>query len=171
MGDMGQDIQPAEAVEAPGDVTETGVSVDYAEILKRIPHRYPFLLIDRGENWIKNKSMVGIKNVTFNEPFFNGHFPENPVMPGVLLIEALGQTGAVLMSKSLDVEVEGKTIFFMSVDGVRFRSPVRPGDVVRMPVEVVRHRGDVFKFRGEAYVGGRIVCEAEFAAMVVESPK
>ncbi|MDI7774838.1 3-hydroxyacyl-ACP dehydratase FabZ [Asticcacaulis sp. EMRT-3] len=147
------------------------VSVDYAEILRRIPHRYPFLLVDRGENWVKNKSMTGIKNVTFNEPFFAGHFPENPVMPGVLLIEALGQTGAVLMSKSLDVEVEGKTIFFMSVDGVRFRSPVRPGDVVRMPVEVVRHRGDVFKFRGEAYVGDRIVCEAEFAAMVVESPK
>ncbi|MGA9658112.1 MAG: 3-hydroxyacyl-ACP dehydratase FabZ [Asticcacaulis sp.] len=147
------------------------VSVDYVEILKRIPHRYPFLLIDRGEDWVKNKSMVGIKNVTFNEPFFAGHFPENPVMPGVLLIEALGQTGAVLMSKSLDADVEGKTIFFMSVDGVRFRSPVRPGDVVRMKVEVVRHRGDVFKFHGEAFVNNKVVCEADFAAMVVESPK
>ncbi len=153
------------------EAVETAATVDYAEILRRIPHRYPFLLIDRGENWVKNKSMTGIKNVTFNEPFFAGHFPENPVMPGVLLIEAMGQTGAVLMSKSLDAEVEGKTIFFMSVDGVRFRSPVRPGDVVRMPVEVIRHRGDVFKFRGEAYVGEKIVCEAEFAAMVVENPK
>lgn len=170
MSDTEHPIQTALA-SAPVDAAEAGVAVDYAEILKRIPHRYPFLLIDRGENWIKNKSMTGIKNVTFNEPFFNGHFPENPVMPGVLLIEAMGQTGAVLMSKSLDVEVEGKTIFFMSVDGVRFRSPVRPGDTVRMPVEVIRHRGDVFKFRGEAYVNDKIVCEAEFAAMVVESPK
>jgi 3-hydroxyacyl-[acyl-carrier-protein] dehydratase len=152
-------------------VQKEGLSVDYAEILKRIPHRYPFLLIDRGEDWIVNTSMTGIKNVTFNEPFFNGHFPENPVMPGVLLIEAIAQTGAVLMSKSLDVDVEGKAIMFMSVDGVRFRSPVRPGDVVRMPVKVVRHRGDVFKFKGEAFVGTRLVCEAEFAAMVVEAPK
>jgi 3-hydroxyacyl-[acyl-carrier-protein] dehydratase len=129
------------------------------------------LLVDRVLEIVGDEKAVGIKNVTFNEPFFNGHFPENPVMPGVLLIEAMGQTGAVLMSKSLDADVEGKTIFFMSVDGVKFRSPVRPGDVVRMPVEVVRHRGDIFKFRGEAYVNDKIVCEAEFAAMVVESPK
>lgn len=155
------------------EVTEdnSGIEVGYQEILKRIPHRYPFLLIDRGENWIKNRSMTGIKNVTFNEPFFAGHFPDNPVMPGVLIIEALGQTGAVLMSKSLDVPVEGKTIFFLGVDGVKFRSPVRPGDVLRLDVEVLRHRGDVFKFRGEARVDSRAVCEAEFSAMVVEVPK
>jgi 3-hydroxyacyl-[acyl-carrier-protein] dehydratase len=150
---------------------ESGEAVSFQEVLKRIPHRYPFLLIDRGENWIKNKSMTGIKNVTFNEPHFAGHFPENPVMPGVLIIEALGQTGAVLMSKSLDVSVEGKTIFFLGVDGVKFRSPVRPGDVLRMNVDVVRHRGDVFKFHGKAYVNAKIVCEADFSAMVVESPK
>ena len=153
------------------DGSETGIDVDFSEILKRIPHRYPFLLIDRGEDWIKNKSMTGIKNVTFNEPCFQGHFPENPVMPGVLLIEALGQTGAVLMSKSLDVDVEGKTIFFMSIDGVRFRAPVRPGDTVYMKVKVLRHRGDVFKFSGDAFVNNKLVCSAEFAAMVVESPK
>lgn len=160
-------------IEETSDVAEaeSGVDVGYQEVLKRIPHRYPFLLIDRGENWIKNKSMVGIKNVTFNEPFFNGHFPENPVMPGVLIIEALGQTGAVLMSKSLDVSVEGKTIFFLGVDGVKFRSPVRPGDQLKLHVEVVRHRGDVFKFRGEAKVNGKLVCESEFSAMVVEVPK
>lgn len=150
---------------------EAPISVAYDEVLRLIPHRYPFLLVDRGENWIKNKSMVGIKCVSFNEPCFSGHFPENPVFPGVLLIEAMGQTGAVMMSKSMDADIEGKTIFFMSVDGVRFRSPVRPGDTVRMPVEIVRHRGDVFKFRGEAYVGERKVCEAEFAAMVVETGK
>jgi 3-hydroxyacyl-[acyl-carrier-protein] dehydratase len=148
-----------------------GESVDYAEVLRRIPHRYPFLLIDRGEDWIKNQSMTGIKNVTFNEPFFMGHFPENPVMPGVLLIEALGQTGAVLMSKSLDVDTEGKTIFFTSVENARFRSPVRPGDVVRMPVQVVKHRGGLFKFAGKAFVGDRTACEVEFSAMLVETPK
>ncbi|WAC48984.1 3-hydroxyacyl-ACP dehydratase FabZ [Asticcacaulis sp. ZE23SCel15] len=169
---MTEDADQAVAeIKADNTDVVAGESIDYAEILRRIPHRYPFLLIDRGENWVKNKTMTGIKNVTFNEPFFPGHFPENPVMPGVLIIEAIGQTGAVLMSKSLDADVEGKTIFFMSVDGARFRSPVRPGDTLHMKVEVLRHRGDVFKFKGEAYVNGKVVCECEFAAMVVESPK
>jgi 3-hydroxyacyl-[acyl-carrier-protein] dehydratase len=107
--------------------------------------------------------------VTVNEPFFQGHFPTYPVMPAVLLIEAMAQTGAVLMSKSLDVDTAGKAIFFMSADNCRFRSPVRPGDVVRMPVRVVRHRGDVFKFAGQAMVGDKVAAECEFAAMVVET--
>ena len=143
--------------------------IDIAEILARIPHRYPFLLVDRAEAYEPHKSIVGIKCVTINEPFFQGHFPGNPVMPGVLIIGALAQTGAVLMSKSLEVDTEGKTIFFMSVDNCRFRHPVRPGDVLRMPVEVVRHRGGVFKFSGKAYVGDKLAAEAEFAAMVVET--
>ncbi|NEX92702.1 3-hydroxyacyl-ACP dehydratase FabZ [Caulobacter sp. 17J65-9] len=152
--------------------TETaGTSIDYAEVLKRLPHRYPFLLIDRAEEYLPNKSIVGIKNVTANEPFFQGHFPENPVMPGVLIVEALGQSGGLLMSKSLNADVTGKTIFFMGIDGARFRRPVRPGDTLRMPVTVLRHRGDVFKFKGEAYVNGEIAAEAEFAAMVVETQK
>jgi 3-hydroxyacyl-[acyl-carrier-protein] dehydratase len=155
------------------DVAETetppmGESVDFAEVMRRIPHRYPFILIDRGENFVPMRSMVGIKNVTYNEPYFTGHFPGNPVMPGVLLIEAMAQTGAVLVSKSLDIDIENNTILFASIDAVRFRSPVRPGDTVRMPVEVVRYRGELVKFRGEAYVGDKIVCEAEFAAMLVE---
>ena len=149
----------------------TGLTIDFAEILKRIPHRYPFLLLDRGEDWVLNTSMTGIKNVTFNEPFFQGHFPNNPVMPGVLIIEAIAQTGAVLMSKSLDADVEGKTIFFTTIDEVRFRSPVRPGDTIRMPVEVLKHRGGLFKFRGEAWVGEKMACECHFAAMVVETPQ
>jgi len=158
---------------ATADAAETrsspvGETVDYAEILKRIPHRYPFILVDRGEDYIAMRSIVGIKNVTFNEPFFPGHFPGNPVMPGVLLIEAMAQTGGILMSKSLEIDIEKKAILFASIDAVRFRSPVRPGDTVRMPVEVVRHRGELFKFRGEAYVGDKIVCEAEFAAMLVD---
>ena len=148
---------------------QAGTAIDFAEVLRRIPHRYPMLLVDRAEDYVPHTSIVGIKNVTQNEPFFQGHFPGNPVMPGVLIVEALGQTGAVLMSKSLDADVEGKTIFFMSVDGARFRRPVRPGDVLRMHVDVVRHRGDLFKFRGEAKVEGKLVAECEFAAMVVEN--
>ncbi|MFN3522959.1 MAG: 3-hydroxyacyl-ACP dehydratase FabZ [Phenylobacterium sp.] len=150
-------------------VNEAPDAIEILEILARIPHRYPFLLVDRAEEYRPSQSIVGIKCVTFNEPFFQGHFPGFPVMPGVLIVEALAQTGAVLMSKSLDVDVAGKTILFMSLDNCRFRHPVRPGDVVRMPVEVVRARGDVFKFRGKALVGDKVAAEAEFAAMVVET--
>ena len=145
-------------------------NIDIAEILNRIPHRYPFLLVDRAEDYRPHQSIVGIKCVTINEPFFQGHFPGNPVMPGVLIIEALAQTGAVLMSKSLEVDTEGKTIFFMSVDNARFRHPVRPGDVIRMEVEVVRARSSIFKFKGVAKIGDKVAAEAEFAAMVVETP-
>ncbi len=146
---------------------EPGEDIDYAEVARRIPHRYPFLLVDRAEDYRPHLSIVGIKCVTINEPFFQGHFPNNPVMPGVLLVEAIAQSGAVLMSKSLNADVTGKTIFFMSLDNCRFRHPVRPGDVLRMPVEVVRARADVFKFKGRALVGDKVAAEAEFAAMVV----
>jgi len=149
-------------------VAAPSINIDMAEILRRIPHRYPFLLVDRAESYIAHKSIVGIKCVTMNEPYFLGHFPGNPVMPGVLIVEALAQTGAVLMSKSLNADVEGKTIMFMSLDNVRFRAPVRPGDVLRMVVDVVRARDVVFKFRGQAFVGDKLAAEAEFAAMVVE---
>ena len=141
------------------------VDIDITEILSRIPHRYPFLLIDRAEDFRPSQSIVGIKCVTFNEPFFQGHFPGYPVMPGVLIIEALAQTGAILMSKSLNIDIAGKVIYFMSIDGVRFRSPVRPGDVLKMHVEVTRARGDIFKFKGKAMVGDKVAAEAEFAAM------
>ena len=150
-------------------VAANPTDIDITEIMERIPHRYPFLLVDRCEDYKPSESIVGIKCVTVNEPFFPGHFPHYPVMPAVLLIEAMAQTGAVLMSKSLNVDVGGKAIFFMSCDNCRFRSPVRPGDVVRMPVQVVRHRGDVFKFAGKAMVGDKVAAECEFAAMVVET--
>jgi len=143
--------------------------IDITEVLARIPHRYPFLLVDRAEEYKPHKSIVGIKCVTVNEPFFQGHFPGYPVMPGVLIVEAMAQTGAVLMSKSLDVDTEGKTIFFVSLDNCRFRTPVRPGDVIRMHVEVLRARGDLFKFQGRALVGDKVAAEAEFAAMLVET--
>src|SRR3974390_821090 len=109
---------------------EGPAEIDITEILARIPHRYPFLLVDRAEDYRPHQSIVGIKCVTVNEPFFQGHFPDYPVMPGVLIVEALAQTGAVLMSKSLDVDVAGKTILFMSVDNCRFRHPVGAGDGV-----------------------------------------
>ena len=107
--------------------------------------------------------------MTANEPFFQGHFPGYPVMPGVLIVEALAQTGAVLMSKSLNVDVGGKAIFFMSLDNCRFRAPVRPGAVIRLAVEVVQSRRDIYKFKGKAWVGDKVAAEAEFAAMVVET--
>lgn len=146
------------------------VVIEMAEILRRIPHRFPFLLVDRAEDYQSHQSITGIKCVTVNEPFFAGHFPGNPVMPGVLIIEAIAQSGAVLMSKSLNADVSGKTIFFASVDNCRFRHPVRPGDVLKMPVEVVRARGDLFKFKGRALVGDKLAAEVEFTAMVVETP-
>ena len=150
---------------------EQQISIDIDEILKLIPHRPPFLLVDRAEDYRPHQSIVGIKGVTLNEPFFVGHFPNYPVMPGVLIVEAIAQSGAVLMSKSLDANVEGKTILFISLDNCRFRSPVRPGDLLKMHVEVLRARGDVFKFRGKAMVGDKVAAEVEFAAMVVETPQ
>jgi 3-hydroxyacyl-[acyl-carrier-protein] dehydratase len=144
-------------------------SIDIEEILRCIPHRPPFLLVDRAEDYRPHRSIVGIKSVSINEPYFVGHFPGRPVMPGVLIIEALAQTGGVLMSKSLQVDVENKGIMFISVDNCRFRHPVRPGDVLRMPVEVLRARGDVFKFRGQGMVGDKVAAECEFAAMLIET--
>ena len=152
-----------------GDIAAAGINIDIAEVQRLIPHRYPFLLIDRAEDYLAHQSIVGIKNVTINEEFFTGHFPHFPVMPGVLITEAIAQTGAVLMSKSLNADIEGKTIALFSLDNCRFRSPVRPGDQLRMPVEVLRARGDVFKFRGKALVGDKVAAEVEFAAMVVEA--
>ena len=146
---------------------QAGVAIDYAEVLRRIPHRYPFLLVDRAEDYVASTSITGIKNVSFNEPFFQGHFPIDPVMPGVLIVEAMAQTGAVLMSKSLEVDVSNKVIMFMSIDGVRFRRPARPGDQLRMKVEVTRARKDAYKFRGETFIDGKLAAEAEFMAMAV----
>lgn len=151
-------------------VVEAQTSIDITEILARIPHRYPFLLVDRAEDYRPSESIVGIKCVTINEPYFQGHFPDYAVMPGVLIVEAMAQTGAVLMSKSLNVDRAGKTIFFTSLDNCRFRAPVRPGDVLRMNVRVVRARGGLFKFEGKALVGDKTAAECEFAAMLVETP-
>ena len=148
-----------------------GPSVEIAEIMERLPHRYPFLLIDRCEDYRPGESIIGIKCVSVNEPYFQGHFPDNPVMPGVLIVEAMAQSGAVMMSKTLDVDKRGKTILFMTLDNVRFRLPVRPGDILKMHVRTLRVRGDIYKFRGEASVNGKAAAEAEWAAILIENRK
>jgi 3-hydroxyacyl-[acyl-carrier-protein] dehydratase len=152
-------------------MSAAGADIDIQEIMRRIPHRPPFLFIDRAEDFVASRSLVGIKNVTMNEPFFQGHFPGSPVMPGVLIVEAMAQTGGLLMSKSWDVDPEGKIILFMSVNNCRFRHPVRPGDILRLEVEVRRERGDVVKFKGQGKVGAKLAAEAEFAAMLVDTRK
>jgi 3-hydroxyacyl-[acyl-carrier-protein] dehydratase len=152
-------------------LAEPRVDIDIHEILRRIPHKPPFLMIDRAEAFIPSQSLVGIKCVTINEPFFAGHFPGSPVMPGVLIVEALAQTGGLLMSKSWDADPSGKIILFMSVDNCRFRRPVLPGDVLRLNVRVARARANVVKFTGKAMVGDTVVAEADFAAMLVDAPK
>ena len=149
---------------------EDRIDIDIHEILRRIPHKPPFLMIDRAEAFVASRSLVGIKCVTINEPFFAGHFPGSPVMPGVLIVEALAQTGGLLMSKSWDADPTGKIILFMSVDNCRFRRPVLPGDVLRLNVQVARARANVVKFTGKAMVGEVVVAEADFAAMLVDAP-
>jgi 3-hydroxyacyl-[acyl-carrier-protein] dehydratase len=152
------------------DIEETeGEVVGYAEIMRRLPHRYPMLLVDRAIGYRPHEAIVGVKNVTFNESFFQGHFPASPVMPGVFLVEAMGQTGGLLISKSLDADPTGKIIFFMSIAEAKFRRPVRPGDTVFMHVNVEKRRGMTYRFRGEAKVNGAIVAEAVFTAMLVEA--
>ncbi len=140
------------------------------EIMTYLPHRYPFLLVDRIVEFEENKRVVGIKNVTINEPFFQGHFPGHPIMPGVLLIEAMAQVGGVLALRS-DPEPEKKLLFFMSIDKAKFRKPVVPGDQVRMELELVKSRGTIRSLRGIATVDGAVVAEAEMMAMIVEKSK
>lgn len=152
------------------EMADAGVCIEIQEVLQRLPHRYPFLLIDRATNYVENKSIRGIKNVTVNEPFFPGHFPGAPVMPGVLQIEALAQTGALLMSKTLEADISKHLILFMSVDGARFKKPVLPGDVMEMPVEVLFARRNIFKFKGQVIVRGELATECEFAAMKADRP-
>ena len=141
--------------------------IDIEGIMKAIPHRYPFLLIDRVVDVKLGSSATGIKNVTVNDQFFIGHFPGHPVMPGVLIIEAMAQTAAVLVVKTLGSEFEGKLVYFMTVDSAKFRKPVVPGDQLHIHVEKERNRANVWKFRGIAKVNGVSVAEAIFSAMIV----
>ena len=138
------------------------------EIMALLPHRYPFFLVDRLTVEEPGVKGVGLKNVTMNEEFFQGHFPGNPVMPGVLQIEAMAQTaGALVLANMQDFAEKKPGVFFMSIDGVKFRKPVKPGDQLMMHVEKIKERGKVFVFRGESKVDGKVVSEAEFTAMIV----
>jgi 3-hydroxyacyl-[acyl-carrier-protein] dehydratase len=148
--------------------TSGATTVDILRIMEMIPHRYPFLMIDRVVDIIPDTSAVGIKNVTINEPYFAGHFPRRPVMPGVLIIEAMAQTAAVLVVQTLGGASEGKLVYFMSVDEARFRKPVMPGDTLHVHVIKERNRRNVWKFRGEAKVNGTLVAEAIYAAMILD---
>ena len=144
-----------------------GIDIDILRVMEMIPHRYPMLMIDRVTDVITNVSAVGIKNVTINEHFFQGHFPQRPVMPGVLIVEAMAQTAGVLVVHTLGADAEGKLVYFMSIDEAKFRRPVTPGDTVHIHVSKVQHRRNVWKFRGEAKVNGVLCAEATFAAMIL----
>jgi 3-hydroxyacyl-[acyl-carrier-protein] dehydratase len=150
------------------DATETLPSVDVEQIKKLLPHRAPFLFVERLADIVPFESATGYKAVSINEPHFMGHFPEFAVMPGVLIVEALAQTAGALVMYSKGAEGPGRAVYFMTVDRARFRRPVRPGDLLRMPVRAIRSRGAVFKFEGKAFVGDQLCAEAEFSAMIGE---
>lgn len=141
--------------------------LEIAEIIRKLPHRYPFLLVDRVHDIVPGESATGQKNVTINEPFFPGHFPARPVMPGVLIIEAMAQTCAVLVIHTLGAEGEGRLIYFMGIDDARFRRPVVPGDVLRIEVRKLRGRGNVWRLACIARVEGETAAEATITAMLL----
>jgi 3-hydroxyacyl-[acyl-carrier-protein] dehydratase len=143
-------------------------TADIVRIMTLLPHRYPFLLVDRIIEMDGDQSAVGIKNVTINEPFFQGHFPNFPVMPGVLLIEGMAQTAGALCVANLQDSYEPRLVYFMSIDRARFRKPVLPGDTVHYHMVKRRNRGRVWRFDGQAKVNGQLVAEAEISAMIVE---
>lgn len=142
---------------------------DVQGIKELIPHRYPFLLIDKVINIVENESCIGVKNVTSNEPYFPGHFPNHPVMPGVLIVEAMAQTAATLVVHTLGDSAKGKVVYFMSVDEAKFRKPVHPGDVLLLDCRVDRARGNVYRFKGVATVEGKKVAEACYSAMIMDT--
>ena len=146
---------------------ETYTNADLARIKRMIPHRYPFLLIDRVEKIVKNTSAIGIKNVTNNEPFFQGHFPDKPIMPGVMIVEAMAQTAGVLVVETLGMIDQNLLVYFMTLDKTRFRKLVEPGDVLELHCNILRGRGKIWKFFAEAKVRDEVVAEAEYSAMII----
>ncbi|HUO98861.1 MAG TPA: 3-hydroxyacyl-ACP dehydratase FabZ [Rhizomicrobium sp.] len=144
------------------------VVLDTGDLKRLLPHRAPFLFIERMTNIVPHESATGYKAVGYNEPFFAGHFPDHPVMPGVLIIEALAQAAGALVIYSLGLTTENRIVYFMTIEKARFRKPVRPGDMLRMEVRALRRRGPVWRFAGEAYVGDVLCAEAEYSAMIQE---
>lgn len=144
------------------------VNIDVMRIMQMIPHRYPILLVDRIIEFVPGERAVGLKNVTINEPHFQGHFPSMPVMPGVLIVEAMAQTAAIMVVNTLGKESEGKLVYFMTIDEARFRKPVVPGDALHIRVTKIQNRRNVWKFKGEAMVGDQLCAEATFGAMIMD---
>ena len=159
-------MSDSRAVDDRGDVLDFA---DIQKVMQLLPHRYPFLMIDKIKDIRDASSATGIKNVTINEPYFQGHFPDRPVMPGVLIIEAMAQTAIALVANSVDIDTKNKLAFFMSIDRARFRRPVIPGDTLEIPIELIKTRGPVWKFHGRAMVDGQLAAEADFAAMAVDA--
>jgi 3-hydroxyacyl-[acyl-carrier-protein] dehydratase len=155
-------------MDSPAPTGGTVDLIDIQRVMEMIPHRYPMLMVDRVIDVVPDTSAVGLKNVSINEHFFQGHFPRRAVLPGVLLIEAMAQTAAVLVVATLGDEAARKLVYFMSVDSARFRRPVTPGDQVRLEVKKLQHRRNVWKFTGEAVVDGKLCAEATFAAMIMD---
>jgi 3-hydroxyacyl-[acyl-carrier-protein] dehydratase len=145
-------------------------SLDTQRVMAALPHRYPFLLVDRVESLDPERGIVAVKAVTMNEQFFQGHFPGRPIMPGVLIIEALAQAAGVLAVESLGLSGSGKLVYFMAIEGAKFRAPVEPGVLLRLEVEFTQKRTTVCKFAGHALVEGKVVAEANFTAMIADPP-
>lgn len=149
----------------------TVAAADIAAVMAMIPHRYPMLLVDKVREIVPDRSAVGIKAVTINEGFFQGHFPGRPIMPGVLIVEALAQTAGVLAVHSLGLQGSGKLVYFMSIDEAKFRAPVEPGCLLELHVEFVQKRATVCKFAGKAMLDGKVAAQANFTAMIADPPK
>ena len=149
-------------------MSDNVTEMDYGAILEAIPHRPPFLLIDKVVDIVAGESATGIRAVSSNEPYFVGHFPGHPVMPGVLIVEAMAQTAGCLVSASDEVDTEDKLVFFTTIDSVKFRKPVTPGVLLELKVKKVSSRGPLWKFEGEAHIEGKKVTEAQFSAMIVD---
>lgn len=160
MADTNSDRAPASA----------GVPFDVTRVMESLPHRYPMLLVDRVEEMILDERITAIKAVTMNELFFQGHFPGRPIMPGVMIIEALAQAAGVLAVESLGQAHSGKLVYFMSIENAKFRVPVEPGVLLRLECALLHKRGPVWKFAGKAYVGDKLTTQADFTAMIVDKP-
>ncbi|OYY79237.1 MAG: 3-hydroxyacyl-[acyl-carrier-protein] dehydratase FabZ [Sphingomonas sp. 28-62-20] len=149
----------------------TSYALDIGRVMAALPHRYPMLLVDRVEALVLDQSIIAIKAVTMNEGFFQGHFPGRPIMPGVLIVEALAQAAGVLAVESLGLAGSGKLVYFMAIEGAKFRKPVEPGVLLKLHVDFVQKRSSVCKFAGKATVDGVVVAEANFTAMIADPPK
>jgi 3-hydroxyacyl-[acyl-carrier-protein] dehydratase len=154
----------------PDSQSAASFPLDVRRVMAALPHRFPMLLVDRIEEMVLDRRIVATKAVTINEPFFAGHFPDRPIMPGVLIVEALAQAAGVLAVESLGLTGTGKLVYFMAIDGAKFRAPVEPGVLLRLEVDFVQKRSTVCKFSGRAYVSEKLAAEANFTAMIADPP-